>query len=85
MIFRGLMVFSVMVLLAHGPLVYASASETSQPLIANPAAVFCEEIGGTYRIVTEEAGERGLCVLSDGEEVDAWDYYRAEKESDTNG
>ncbi|WP_259444736.1 amidohydrolase family protein [Neotabrizicola shimadae] len=44
--------------------------------LANPAATFCGDQGGTFRIVTEPTGQRGLCTLPDGREVDAWDYFR---------
>jgi len=44
--------------------------------MTNPAAVFCEEQGGAYRVVHEAEGERGICVLLDGREVDAWGYFR---------
>ena len=55
----------------------ASVSAALPQGIANPAATFCVENGGTYRIVREAAGERGICVLPDGREVDAWEYFRA--------
>ncbi|MEM6579577.1 MAG: DUF333 domain-containing protein [Pseudomonadota bacterium] len=80
---RGLISVCVFAPLTHGSLAHASSSETSQSLIANPAATFCEEEGGTYRIVSEETGERGVCVLPDGEEVDAWEFFRAENEAET--
>jgi uncharacterized protein len=38
--------------------------------IANPAAVYCEEQGGTV------SGEEPLCTLPDGTVVDAWEHYR---------
>lgn len=38
--------------------------------LANPAAVFCEEQGG------ETVGPEPMCVLPDGTEVDAWEYFR---------
>jgi putative hemolysin len=38
--------------------------------IANPAAVFCAEQGG------ETVGPEPMCVLPDGTEVDAWEYFR---------
>lgn len=38
--------------------------------IANPAAVFCEEQGGSYSLDDE------TCTLPDGSVVDAWDYFR---------
>ena len=44
--------------------------------VANPAATFCVESGGTYRTISEDAGERGICVLPDGREVDAWEHFR---------
>ena len=42
----------------------------------NPAAGFCVEQGGTYEIVEDTEGQRGLCNLSDGRRVDAWDFFR---------
>jgi putative hemolysin len=36
----------------------------------NPAAVYCEEQGGSYNL------ETGECTLKDGSVVDAWQYYR---------
>jgi predicted amidohydrolase YtcJ/putative hemolysin len=48
----------------------------AQQQLANPAAQFCVDEGGTYRVVEDAAGQRGLCVLPDGREVDAWDYFR---------
>lgn len=45
--------------------------------IANPASEFCEEQGGTIEIVTDDAGSQsGICRLTDGTEVDEWEYYR---------
>lgn len=40
--------------------------------LPNPAAVFCEERGGTV------SGPEPMCTLADGSTVDAWDYYRRE-------
>lgn len=47
--------------------------------IANPAAVFCTESGGHYEMREEASGTRGVCILPDGEEVDAWDYFRRQQ------
>jgi len=44
----------------------------------NPAAVYCEEMGCEYKVVKTEDGERGICVLPDGSECDAWAFYRGE-------
>ncbi len=40
--------------------------------LANPAAVFCEEQGGTV------SGPEPMCELPDGTVVDAWEYFREE-------
>jgi hypothetical protein len=37
--------------------------------IANPAAVFCEDSGGTYAL------DDGTCTLPDGRVVDGWAYF----------
>jgi putative hemolysin len=47
--------------------------------IPNPAAVYCEQQGGTIRIEMDETGgQRGICILTDGMECDEWAYYRGE-------
>lgn len=47
--------------------------------IANPASVFCEEQGGTVDLRTDESGGQiGVCVFSDGTEVEEWAYFRGE-------
>jgi len=40
----------------------------------NPAAVYCEELGYTYKVQKTELGDLGLCVLPNGKEVDAWKF-----------
>ena len=54
----------------------AMASETS-----NPAATFCTEQGGTYSVLQETDGQRGICLLSDGRDIDAWAYFRQQHAS----
>jgi putative hemolysin len=44
--------------------------------LANPAATFCVEQGGTYAL-SQPDGSGGTCTLSDGRVVDAWDFLRA--------
>jgi putative hemolysin len=47
--------------------------------IANPAAVYCSEQGGTYEIRANEDGSQyGVCVFEDGSECDAWAFFRGE-------
>jgi len=45
--------------------------------LANPAAVYCVESGGQHIIRDGKGGQIGVCVLPDGSELVAWDYYRA--------
>ena len=43
----------------------------------NPIAVYCIEQGGDYRIVPEVDGSAdSICVLPDGTEQNAADFYR---------
>lgn len=46
--------------------------------LANPASVFCEQHGGTLRIVDNENGQQGICTLKDGKQCDEWAYFRGE-------
>ena len=43
--------------------------------LANPAAVFCEEQGGTV------SGVEPMCELPDGTVVDAWEYFREQSDA----
>lgn len=58
----------------------AIASET-----ANPAAAYCADQGGSYSIMDGTQGQRGICRLADGREVDAWDYFRAQFDPASQG
>jgi putative hemolysin len=42
----------------------------------NPAAAYCHELGYGYEITQTPEGERAVCVLPNGERVDAWDFFR---------
>lgn len=46
--------------------------------IANPASVYCNEQGGTLRIVDSEQGQYRICILPDGTECKEWAYFRGE-------
>ena len=48
------------------------------PQLANPAATFCIDSGAQYEIRDGDNGQSGVCILPDGTEQDAWDYFRAE-------
>jgi predicted secreted protein/putative hemolysin len=45
--------------------------------LANPAAVWCEEMGYRYEIRSDAAGNQyGVCIFPNGTERDAWEAYR---------
>jgi C1A family cysteine protease len=44
--------------------------------VANPAALYCAALGYSFEIERTREGERGVCVLPNGERVDAWEFYR---------
>jgi len=46
--------------------------DNDDPGVPNPAAVYCEEQGGTT------SGTEPMCELPDGSVVDAWEYFRSE-------
>ncbi len=58
------------------------AKATNQ--LANPAAVYCTESGGTYKIEDGEKGQFGTCSLPDGRVIDAWDYFRQQHSETEN-
>jgi putative hemolysin len=43
--------------------------------VANPASVYCEELGGTVVIVETDDGQVGICVFDDGRECEEWAYF----------
>ena len=44
--------------------------------LANPASVHCMKIGGKLRIEKTPQGERGICVLPNGTEMEEWTLFR---------
>jgi putative hemolysin len=47
--------------------------------LANPAAEFCVETGGTYAVVQGADGATGTCTLADRTVRDAWEYFHENK------
>ncbi|UCB51654.1 MAG: DUF333 domain-containing protein [Candidatus Zixiibacteriota bacterium] len=43
---------------------------------ANPAAVYCIEMGCEYTVVDEPSGQRGICIFPDGSGCDAWAFLQ---------
>jgi len=46
--------------------------------LANPAAVYCEDMGYTYTVREETEGSAGYCVTLEGSECPGWEYLRGE-------
>ena len=55
---------------------YQPPSTDSPAQLANPAATYCIDSGAKYEIRDGADGQTGVCILADGREVDAWDYFR---------
>lgn len=43
---------------------------------ANPAAVYCKEMGYKYEVINEPSGQRGVCIFPDGSECDEWAFLQ---------
>lgn len=60
---------------ATGP----AANNTAQAGMPNPASVYCEQHGNTFKIQTAADGSQsGLCIFPEGTSCDEWAYYRGE-------
>jgi len=46
--------------------------------IRNPSAVYCGSMGYEYRIEKVLEGDKGICVLPNGEGVSSWEFLRGE-------
>jgi len=46
--------------------------------VADPSAVYCEQMGYVYDIVQTEEGDAGQCRMPNGQYVDSWAFYRGE-------
>ncbi|MCK4726681.1 MAG: DUF333 domain-containing protein, partial [Anaerolineales bacterium] len=46
--------------------------------MGNPSAVYCQEMGYQYQIVSDESGESGICQLPDDTTCDAWSFLQGE-------
>ncbi len=55
---------------AAGP----SSCGGDQPGMANPAAVYCRDLGYNYEVVNGARGEQGVCALPDGSRCDEWEF-----------
>ncbi|MFK7882496.1 amidohydrolase family protein [Roseobacter sp.] len=71
---RSLSAVTSLIAICFAPI--ANASDTP-----NPAATFCVDQGGQYSIVEDADGQRGICTLDGGREIDAWAYFREQHAS----
>ncbi len=58
----------------------ASATDSQQPQqvgMANPASVYCQQVGGKLSIENTPAGQVGMCSLPDGDKVEEWELFKA--------
>ncbi|UCH86482.1 MAG: DUF333 domain-containing protein [Dehalococcoidia bacterium] len=46
------------------------------PGMANPAAVYCRELGYAYRIVDTDEGQSGVCIFPGDSECDEWQFLQ---------
>ena len=44
--------------------------------VANPAAIYCHDLGYQYDIVDGPNGQRGVCTFPNGTSADAWDFLK---------
>jgi len=46
--------------------------------MGNPSAVYCQELGYQFKIVTDAQGERGVCTLPGEQECGSWEFLQGE-------
>jgi putative hemolysin len=67
----------VLILIVAGAVYYFGfgQKEEEESQLPNPAAVYCQEQGGTLESVMFEVGVRTSCLFADGSECNQWDFY----------
>ena len=48
--------------------------------LANPAAVYCQDQGGSLEPVERDGGMDADCIFEDGSRCPQWDYFREDCE-----
>ncbi|WP_346211206.1 DUF333 domain-containing protein [Hafnia paralvei] len=43
--------------------------------MANPASVYCQQVGGTLEMVQTDSGTVGYCHLPTGEKIEEWTLF----------
>lgn len=77
-IFVILLLFSLVLVSSGTDLLDQEESSCSgdQPGVANPAAVYCTELGYDYEILEEENGQKGVCNFNSRQSCDAWEFLQ---------
>ena len=55
---------------------------TPSTALLNPAVIYCESLGYNHTVETTEYGDRDLCVLPNGQTVDAWEFLQGKVAQD---
>ncbi len=67
----------VLIVLVYAVAFFKETEEKPEEVqLANPAAVYCKEQGGTLESFVFESGEDGYCVFDDGSKCWQWDFYQ---------
>jgi len=48
--------------------------------MANPASVYCQQLGGKLDMVESDSGTTGYCTLPSGERVEEWALFRRDNQ-----
>jgi len=76
---KKICIVAVSALLVAGLIVGCTTTEnntSNSNQIANPAAVYCKELGYEYQIITDsEGGQSGVCILPDNTTCDEWEFF----------
>ncbi|WP_434659177.1 DUF333 domain-containing protein [Klebsiella sp. MISC125] len=68
---------TIMLPLALAGCAQSQQTQPTHPVgMANPASVYCEQLGGTQVPVQSPQGVRTDCKLPGGETIDEWDLWR---------
>lgn len=51
-----------------------STSENNSIGMANPATIYCGDLGYSWRINETETGQEGICTFTDGTECEEWQF-----------
>lgn len=53
-----------------------ASQDSASAGMANPASVYCGELGGQVEIMQTSSGQVGICLLPNGVKIEEWTLYR---------